>query len=192
MKYLFYIIVVIFLLTSCKSEYQKLIEKELAAGQRNTDLFLDLTMGQTRKEFFAICWDLNKEKKISQGSGNQYAKYFLRPSPGEDSTRTVEILFYGMFDQDDVMYGMDMKMSFSSWSPWNKDFHTDVLQEFMEKKYMEQEGGNPFIQIQVTDEVNALVKVDGNKQILMYPNNNQTLSVKIEDLEKDLYNLPKS
>lgn len=195
MKYLFYFIVFVFCLcslSSCKSEYEQLVKSELAKKERNEDLFLGLQMGQTRKEFFDHCWQLNKEKKIAQGSGNQYAKYYLKPEPGQDSTKTVEILFYGMFDEEKVMYGMDMKMSFTSWSLWNEDYHSDVLMKFMEEKYMKDEKGNPFMSIKVSEEVHALVKVDLNKQIRMVPLDKQTIIVKIEDLQKELYHLPKS
>jgi len=195
MKGLFYFIILVVsisLISSCKSDYEKLVKRELAKNERNEDLFLGMSMGQTRKEFFDHCWQLNKEKKIAQGSGNQYAKYYLKPQPGQDSTKTVEILFYGMFDAEEVMYGMDMKMSFTSWSLWNEDYQSDVLMKFMEEKYMKAEKGNPFMSIKVSDDVHAKVKVDQNKQIRMVPLDQQTIIVKIEDLQKDLYQLPKS
>lgn len=184
-------VVILFLMilgiSSCKSDYAQSVEKELASGIVHDTLFLNLTLGQTLKDFHRICWALNKDGTIGQGPGNKYAKYTILPdSTLYDGTHKVEMLFYGMFDKIKVMYGMDMKMQFVSWSPWNTDRHADKLLEFMDDYYMRNLKGNSFIELDI-DKTKAMVKVDGNRQIVMYIVDNKEIAVKITDLRKEKY-----
>lgn len=69
-----------------------------------------MQMGQIKKEFYVICWELNKQKIIMVGIGNQYVKYVVDVDIiSGDLLRVKDMLFYGIFDEDDVMCGMDMK-----------------------------------------------------------------------------------
>jgi hypothetical protein len=173
--------------SSCKSEYTQIVEKERASGVVHNALFLDLKIGQTMEDFHRICWNLNKTGVLSQGPGNKYAKYVLLPdSTLYDGTHKVEVLFYGMFDRNKVMYGMDMKMEFVSWSPWNIDRHAPSLLDYMDKYYLREFGGNDFVNLDI-DQTEARVKVDGNRQIVMYTVDNKQIVVKITDLRKEKY-----
>jgi len=172
-------------LISCKSDYEKLVISEMASGVEYKELPLGLSTGITKKEYFAECWDLNKQKVISQGSGNQYAKYYLMPEGVTDSLYKIKMLFYGMFDKEDVMRGMDMKMEFTNWAPWNEEFQSPMLMNTLEEHYMSTYNGNPFLSIKVSDQLSARVKVDGNRRITMYPIDDQKAAVKILDLNYD-------
>jgi len=186
MNKLFYLIITCctLILVSCESEYSKAVKNGLTSGEIHDDLFLGLKMGQTQKEFFDHCWSLNKKNLVSQGPGNKYAKYYMIPDSTEDMTQKVEVLFYGMFDEQKVMYGMDMKMEFTAWAPWNEKFQSDKLVAFLKDKYMKEEGLNPFLEIDIDTENKAYAKIDGNRQILIYALNDKTVAVKIEDLRK--------
>ena len=154
----------------------------MSTGQVYTDLFFDLEMGQTRKNFYDRCWDLNAQKMISQGPGNNYARYLIPVTDGKD-TSNIEMLFYGIFDTQDIMRGMDMKFSYTSYAPWNEIRHSDQLLEALKEKYMKDYPGNEFIKIDLDLEYGeAVVKVDGNRQIVMYPLSQKDVAVKIEDL----------
>jgi hypothetical protein len=180
---------VLFSLVSCKSEYQQYVDQEMAKGITNDSLVFGMRMGQTKKDFFSICWDLNKAKIISQGAGAN-ARYITdRDTLGENTLRSKEMLFYGIFDENDVMRGMRMSYSFLSWAPWNQDMQSDKLQEHLRTLYLEEYPGNDFIELKIKEsEYPALVKIDGNRQILMYPKNDKDVVVKIEDLEYKLNN----
>ena len=167
---------------ACKSEYTRTVEKELQSGKVYEDLILGLKIGQTRKEFYDHCWQLNKEKVISQGPGNQFAKKLIRLDSTDQNSPTVEMLFYGIFDQAMIMHGMHMKMSYLRWSPWAKDYHSDVLLKNLQAKYLTEYGGNPFIEMAIDEKVTAYTKVDGNRQILLYPTSDKNVTVKIQDL----------
>jgi len=173
---------------ACESEYSKTVKRELKTGVIHEDLILDLKLGQTQKEFYDHCWQLNKEGLVSQGSGNEFAKHIMLLDSTAQNSEKVEMLFYGIFDEAKVMHGMHMKFSYLSWSPWNEAYQSEVLVEKLQEKYMKEYSGNPFIEIDIKDEVKAYVKVDGNREILLYPNSNKDVTVKIGDLRYKLKN----
>lgn len=185
MKIRIYLLLIIIaaLFTGCKSEYQRAIETGLASGEIHEDLVLDMKVGWTRKEFYAHCWDMNKEQKIHQGSGNKYARYYVKPGEFYGIKEEIDMLFYGIFDEEQIMIGMDMKMSYVKWAPWNEDMKSDALLEKMKQHYIHTYGGNEFISINTgKEDLVASVKIDGNRQILIYPTSDKDIAVKIEDL----------
>ena len=187
-KWLMSLLLVTGLMASCESEYQQYIEEELSSGETRDSLIFGMRMGQTRKDFYAICWELNSQKKISQGQGNATARFYTdRDSLGNNSPMTKDMLFYGIFDEDDVMRGMDMSYSFVAWSPWNRNKQSDSLLLHLREEYLRGYPGNDFIEIEFEgSEQPALVKIDGNRQILMYVKNDKDVVVKIEDLHYKL------
>ncbi|MCO6480862.1 MAG: hypothetical protein J5I94_29740 [Phaeodactylibacter sp.] len=175
-------------LVSCKSEYQQYVEEELASGITQDSLIFGMRMGQTKKEFFTACWELNKQKLISEGTGNTTARYITgRDSSGNTTPQSKDMLFYGIFDENDIMRGMDISYSYLNWAPWNRGRQSDSLLQHLAREYLRGYPGNGFIEIYIDGlEHPALVKVDGNRQILMYPKNDKDVVVKIEDLNYKL------
>lgn len=168
--------------TACKSDYEKAVKTEQAKGQIYTNLPMGLEMGMTKKNYFDACWKLNKQKVIGAGPGNQYAAYKLLTNGETDSLNTISMLFYGMFDEENVMRGMDLIMEYQNWAPWNKKYHSPKLLAVLEKHYMQEYPGNNFFKLKVNDEIDASVKVDGNRRITMYPLSDKKVAVKIIDL----------
>lgn len=175
-------------LAGCKSEYQQYVDEELGSGITQDSLIFGMRMGQTKKEFFTDCWELNRQKLISQGTGNTTARYITdRDSSGNKTLASKDLLFYGIFDENDIMRGMEMTYSYLAWAPWNRDKQSDSLLLHLRDEYLRGYPGNDFIEIEVKDlKSPALVKIDGNRQILMYPKNNKDVVVKIEDLHYKL------
>lgn len=174
-------------LQSCESEYQQYVDRELGTGEVRDSLVLGMRMGQTKKEFFATCWELNKQKVITAGTGNQYARYVVDADTLGDNSRAKDMLFYGIFDEEDVMRGMDMKYAYRAWAPWNRDRYADTLLNHLREQYLSGYPGNDFIELEVEGlKAPAMVKIDGNRQILMYPINNKDVKVRIEDLRYKL------
>lgn len=166
---------------SCKTEYEKTVESELSSGVTYDSLILDLRLGQTKKEFYEHCWAMNKSMEITAGSGNKYAMYVMPADTTDMHPDKINIHFYGIFDEQEVMHGMEMKMGYYSWAPWLEQFDSDKLLEKMKGKMLEDYPGNDFMEIKAGN-VTALVKVDGNRQIRMFPISQQQIMVKIEDL----------
>ncbi len=177
------LLITIALLSSCKSEYDRYVTRELKTGIKNDSLIFNMFMGQTKKEFYTTCWDLNKNQIISQGTGNTSAKY-LEPKEGlTDTLKRKELQFYGIFDDDEIMRGMEMTYSYTAYAPWNTKMHSDQLMidlvPILESTYP----GNEFISVSLDDgKIEAMVKIDGNRRILMFPKSEKDLMVKIEDL----------
>lgn len=171
----------------CKSDYQQYVEREMASGTTQDSLIFGMRIGQTKKDFFAICWDLNKQKIISQGNGNRTARYIADQDTLGDNLEAKDMLFYGIFDDNDIMRGMEMTYSYLAWSPWNRNKQSDSLLMVLRDQYLANYPGNDFIEIDIQElKMPALVKIDGNRQILMYPKGQKDVVVKIEDLRYKL------
>lgn len=174
-------------LVSCKSEYQQYIDEELNSGEVRDSLFMGMRMGQTKKDFYSVCWELNRQQLISQGTGNNTARAVIDRDTLGDNSQGKEILFYGIFNEEDIMKGMNMSYSYISWAPWNRDKQADSLLLDLREQYLKGYPGNDFIEVDIKQlDQPALVKIDGNRQILMYPKNDKDVVVKIEDLHYKL------
>ena len=177
----FYFVAILFF-TSCKSEYTKYVESELDKGVIYDSLIFDLKIGQTRKDFFRICWDLNKAQIITEGEGMN-AKYVEKLDSSADQTLQKTMLFYGIFDQTDTMRGMDIKYRYDSWALWNKERHSIVLLNELKTFYSQNYKGNDFLEKDLDGiKYKAYVKIDGTRQILLYQKDDRDVVVKIEDL----------
>lgn len=175
------ITIILVSIQSCKSEYTKVVESELASGIIHDSLIFDLKIGQTKKDFYKYCWDMNKAQQITAGSGNKYALFVIPKDSTDVNPDKINVEFYGIFDDKDVMQGMEMKMEYYSWAPWLDQFQSDRLMDHIQKKMMNDYPGNDFMEFTVKD-IQAKVKVDGNRQIRMFPLSDKQIMVKIQDL----------
>lgn len=171
-------LLVIFIVFSCQSDYTKLVKKELASGKKNDSIFYDLKFGQTKKEFFEICWDLNKEGIATHGPNNNYVQTILYPQDSTKTTEQIQMLFYAKFNPENIITAMDIKFSYLGWLPWSEQFGADNLLPTVQDTLMKWYPGNPFIKAKK----NILVKVDGNRQIQLKKESDKDVSVLIEDL----------
>lgn len=170
--------IVILSIFSCESEYTKLVKNELASGKKNDDVFYGLKFGQTKSDFFKICWDLNKKHIVTHGGNNSYVQTILYP---KDSTKHIEkiiMLFYARFNSEDIVTSYDVKFSYLAWAPWNEDLTSKKLLPKVQDTLMKWYPGNPFTKVRN----DILVKVDGNRQIQLRQESDRDVSVIIEDL----------
>jgi hypothetical protein len=173
--------------SACESEYTKLVKSELASGKINDSVFYGLKFGQTKNDFFNICWDLNKKHLVTHGGNNSYVQTMLHP---KDSTKTIDkivMLFYAKFNTDNIITAMDVKFSYLAWAPWNKDLTSEKLLPKIQDTLMKWYPGNPFIKVKN----DILVKVDGNRQIQLSKGSDRDVSVLIEDLAYKYNNMNK-
>lgn len=172
------ILLLILIVSSCQSEYTKLVKNELSNGKKYDTVFYDLKFGNTRKEFFKKCWDLNRKEVVTNGPSNDYVQVMLLPRDSTQSLKKIKMLFYGVFNAQDIMTAMDVKFSYEAWAPWNRDFQADKLLPVVQDTLLKWYAGNPFIKVK-----DVLVKVDGNRQIQLKQESDRDVSVLIEDLE---------
>jgi len=182
-KFLFYSIIVI-LFISCQSEYDKVVKQQIALGKNYTNLIFELKTGQTQKKFFIDCWELNKKKLINQGPGNKFVRHVLDSvSPIYKPDDNMELLFFGIFDDNKILSGLKMRISFLGWDPTIKELQKEYLliegMKMMEYIYP----GNSFFKL--NKEINGspiMTKVDGNRRITAYVFDNRFVQLTIEDL----------
>lgn len=185
--YVFLIAMGTIFLSSCKSEYSRAVEKGMASGEIIDSLIFGMRIGQTKKDFYSICWELNKQQLISEGPGNMSAKYLEPLDSTKDKSLRKEMLFYGIFDENDIMYGMYMTYSYIAWAPWLEHLQSISLVDDLKAYYRANYPGNDFIEFSLKDlGIKAFAKIDGNRQILIYPKDAKDVIVKIEDLRHKL------
>ena len=176
---------VIMLTVACsQSQYDKVVKRELATGKEYNEMMFDMKIGLSKKEFYGKCWQLNKEKLVAQGPSNQYVRHVLDSvSPIYNPSSRIEMLFFGLFDDEDLMRGMRFRFSYTAWAPWNKELQPEKLQEEIKGMMKTLYPGNDFFNLdtKVNDQPIA-VKIDGNRLITVYVFDNRFVQAYIEDL----------
>jgi len=185
MSFRVYILLLLIMLASCsESKYSKLVKTEMDKNVVNDSLLFGMKFGDTRQDFYDQCWKLNNEKIITHGSSNEFVQYDLPLKEGESSIYAIRMLFYGIFDKEKIMRGMDMRFSYIAWSLWNESLHADKLIPIVKDSLQSWYPGNDFIQV-ITKKTKKkiFVKIDGNRRIIIEPlNNNKDVDVRIDDL----------
>ena len=189
MSYRGYILLLLILLVGCsESKYSKLVKTEMAKNIVNDSLLFEMKFGQTRQEFYDQCWKLNNQKIIKQGSNNNFVQYYLPQKEGDSSINSIKMLFYGIFDKEKIMRGMDMRFSYNAWSLWNESTHSDKLITVVKDTLQSWYPGNGFIEVTMKrSKKDIFVKVDGNRRIIIEPLiNTKDVDVRIDDLRYTL------
>lgn len=178
----------ILLIISCSnSEYDKLVKAELAKNIVNDSLIFGMKLGQAKQRFFDQCWQMNKEGKIIQGPKNNFVQYDFPKLAGGDNTKALRMFFYGIFNEDKIMTGLDLKFGYVAWAIWNKELHSDKLVPVVQDSLKTWFPGNDFIKISLEDAKDIYVKVDGTRRIVIEPlTNTKEIDVRIDDLRYNL------
>ena len=174
---------------SCESEYTKTINQEAEKGITKDSLVFGMSFGDTRQAFFQKCWQLNNKGLVTQGPNNRSVQYMLSSNEDDQHLTAITMLFYGNFNENNIMTGMDFEFSYKAWSPWNEDLTNEKLLPVIKDTLMNWFPGNDFIPIDSDElKIDTHVKVDGNRQILVYPKGHKDVVVKIQNLK---YKYPK-
>jgi hypothetical protein len=165
-----------------KARYERKLKNELAKGVRYDSLFLGLYLGMPEKDFYIHCWELNKKGLIKQGSNNTTVEYRINElkHPGIMN-------FYPSFVESKIAE-MPVKFTYAGWAPWNQKLSSDSLQydvmQWIEKKY-----GNSFMKVDHPKRGSAYIKLDGNRRITIYRENDINVWAVFSDVSvmKELY-----
>lgn len=152
------------LLLSCSgNDYRSIEKKELASGERHDSLFMGFYLGMTMKDFYAICWEMNKEGTIRQGSQNLTVQYKM-----EDELKAPAFMdFYPEFVANKISE-MPVTFKYEAWAPWNQSLSSDSLQLDVVRLF-EEWYGKGFMEVEKPESTDiAFVKVDGNRRITVY------------------------
>lgn len=167
---------------SCfQSDYTKLVKSELAKDVRMDSVLLGISLGDTRNVFYGKCFDLNKEKLITPGQGNTSVQYMFRDSLVHEKPTEIRLLFYPTFDKKNIIAEVKMEFSYPGWAPWNRPFQSDSLEQKVMKLLMHWYKGNEFVKAHVNGG-EMPVKVDGNRRMIVFIKDAQTVGVKVQDI----------
>ncbi|MFM7430060.1 MAG: hypothetical protein ACKO1F_09195 [Flammeovirgaceae bacterium] len=158
-----------------------MVKQELKKGVRKDSLLFNVRFGDSKDAFFGRCFDLNRQHLVTEGPGNSSVQYIFKDSAFHSKPASVRLLFMPNYDENDKIIEMNMEFAYVAWAPWNTEYQSDKLQEFVLKLLKKWYGGNDFIVAKV--EGNEVpVKVDGNRRIMVFIRNEQHVLVKIQDI----------
>lgn len=161
------ILISTFLISGCsqKAKYDRRLKQELASGVRNDTLFMGIYFGMGQKEFYTHCWKLNQQGLIKQGLRNTTVEYKLKNELKYPATMD----FYPEFAQTKI-FEMPVRFVYDGWAPWNTKLSADSLQQNILKWY-ETQYGNGFMEVKHSKRGIAYVKLDGNRRISIFKEN---------------------
>lgn len=167
-----------FIISGCspRAEYDRRLKHELASGVRYDSLFLGLYFGMPEKTFYVHCWNLNKKGVIKQGESNITAEYEMK----NELNYPALMDFYPKFNQGKISE-MPVSFKYRGWAPWNKTLSSDKLQIELLKWY-EKTYGAGFIKVKHPLHGIAYVKIDGNRRITIFIENDLRVWAVFTDL----------
>jgi len=166
------------LISGCspKAKYERRLKHELASGVRYDTLFMGLYFGMPQKDFYTQCWKLNMQGIIRQGPSNTSVQYHMKDELKHPGTMN----FYPGF-VDSKIAEMPVKFLYNGWAPWNKTLSADSLQvdvlQWFEKMY-----GDGFMQVDHPKRGSAYVKLDGNRRITIFKENEMQVWAVFSDM----------
>ncbi|MEM6628116.1 MAG: hypothetical protein AAF694_00510 [Bacteroidota bacterium] len=151
----------IFCGSACQSDYEKMVQKELASGVRQDSLFFGLYLGMSSKDFFAQCWELNNQGVLYHGAENTTVEYRFKDF-GKDATMN----FYPDF-HDNKIYEMPATFAYTASAPWDPGYSADtLLKETL--TMIAPWFGEGFIKLTHPEKGSVYAKVNGNRRVLLY------------------------
>ena len=167
--------------------YDQWVKDELANSVYNDSIQFGLKIGDSKKEFFVKAWELNNEGKVTHGPNNDFIAYELK---NMKVGKRINHLFYGIFNEEDIMTGLDMRFYYLGWAPWNDDLQSEDVLPIAIDKLMEWYPGNEFILIENEKLPNqSYVKIDGNRQIVLHILDEKNVRAQLIDLRYKYPNL---
>ena len=181
---IFFTIIIFILIVGCqrKSEYSTILTRELEKKNEFNDLIFDMKIGQSRQDYFDICYQLNKQKKIISGERSLNPELILKSKNGSTKGSNIKMSFNGIFNEKKTMRGFEMRFYFTGWSNWNKDLSSENLLFQLKDTLRKWFPGNDFFKVNFENNLSAEVKIDGNRRILAYKVNSKDVAVRIEDM----------
>ena len=181
---IFFTTIIFILIVGCqrKSEYSTILTRELEKKNEFNDLIFDMKIGQSRQDYFNICYQLNKQKKIISGERSLNPELILKSKNGSTKGSNIKMSFNGIFNEKKTMRGFEMRFYFTGWSNWNKDLSSENLLFQLKDTLRKWFPGNDFFKVNFENNLSAEVKIDGNRRILAYKVNSKDVAVRIEDM----------
>jgi hypothetical protein len=166
------------LVFGCSPEfkYERELKRELASGVKHDTLFMGIYLGMPQKDFYTLCWKLNMDGVIRQGSTNTTVEYTEREALKAPAT----LNFYPDFYEDKIVE-LPVRFKYNGWAPWNKSLSSDSLQLDVLKWY-EKEYGGSFISVAHSKWGTAYVNIKGNRRISIFKEDDMHVRAVFKDM----------
>ncbi len=167
------------LVFGCSPEfkYERDLNRELDSEVRHDTLFMGIYLGMPEKDFYTLCWKLNMDGVIRQGSTNTTVEYSER----EELKAPATLNFYPDF-ADNKIVELPVRFKYNGWAPWNKSLSSDSLQldvlQWYEKEY---EGS--FMAITHPKWGTAYVNIKGNRRISIFKEDDMHVWAVFKDMQ---------
>jgi hypothetical protein len=156
-------------------------EGNFSEKKKNYDsLFLNISLGMGKKEFYDHCWEMNRQKIFIHGPTNQNVEYKLR-----ELKHPVTMRFYPTFYKEKI-FEMPVTFTYESWAPWNRQFFSDSLLVEMVGLFSKWYGD--FKVIEHKTQGTVYYRMDGHRRINLFIKDDQFVQAVFTDLriEKEL------
>lgn len=167
-----------YIISGCspRSRYESRLKRELASGVRYDSLFMGLYLGMPQKDFYTQCWNLNRKGLVKQGTSNTTVQYKTKDEFKYPATMD----FYPGFSNGKIS-SMPVKFAYTGWAPWNRELSSDKLEEDVLRWYRKIYGPG-FISVRDPVKGTAFIKIDGNRRISVYKENDLNVWAVFTDL----------
>lgn len=162
--------------------YERRLKRELASGVRYDSLFMGISFGMTSKEFYEHCWGMNKDSIVRQGSANMSVQYDINKELDYPATMN----FYPNFAEDRIVE-MPVRFIYNGWAPWTKELSASNLALDV-KRWYEDIYGKGFITVSHPFNGEAYTKIDGNRRITIYVENDLYVWAIFTDMQYKMEN----
>ena len=170
----------------CKSEYEKMADRELRKNVKEDSLFFDYRLGESKDSYHEKSWDLNHNKIVVQGRSYTFMKYVFQDPKAPKKQNDFIMEYTGGFNKERKLNNMKVIFSHVLWVPWNEDYHASQLLPRVLDSIERWYGGNEFVKYEFKNDTIATiyVKVDSDRRFRAYIENTQDIIVKIDDLDE--------
>lgn len=171
----------ILLFSACDqgAEYQRMVKRELASGEKHDSLFLGIHFGMDSRTFYTHCWELNHQGLIKEGPDNGSVEY-----PLGELKHPGKMYFYPDFSEDQI-HKMRLIFTYDGWAPWNKNMKADSLEQDVLSIFKRWYGGRDFMELRSKKGNSVYVKVDGNRRISVWKEDDMKVRALFKDLSVD-------
>ncbi len=167
MKWMVLVVMATLIVGGCSpgKTYERRLNRELASGVRYDSLFMGISFGMSSEEFYDVCWGLNRDSLVKQGSANMSVQYDIN----EELAYPATMNFYPVFWENHIVE-MPVRFIYNGWAPWNKELSASSLALDV-KDWYEDIYGKGFITVSHPMNGDAYTKIDGNRRITIYVEN---------------------
>ncbi len=170
----------LFMFYACRNSQNKdlaTIEKqELATGIRHDSLFMGLTLGMPKQEFFDFCWAMNKKGVYTEGADKTVEYEFGK----KNFSFPLQMNFYPQFLYDKIKE-MPIKFTYKGIDLSYPNGQTVKLLKDV-KKLMEEWYGDGFFITTLPIGVKGYAKVAGNRRVVIFSEKEYEVMVIVTDL----------